>query len=63
MGGVGDSGLGRRHGEEGILKYTETQAVATQRLLGFSAPGGFSDQRWGGLLAGAIGLMKKVGLK
>jgi len=63
MGGVGDSGLGRRHGEEGILKYTETQAVATQRFLGFSAPGGFSDQRWGGLLAGAIGLMKKVGLK
>lgn len=33
MGGMGDSGLGRRHGAEGIRKYTESQTVATQRLL------------------------------
>ncbi|RFU83991.1 succinate-semialdehyde dehydrogenase (NADP(+)) [Streptomyces triticagri] len=33
MGGMGDSGLGRRHGAEGIRKYTETQTVATQRLM------------------------------
>ena len=31
MGGVRDSGLGRRHGIEGILKYTESQTVAVQR--------------------------------
>jgi succinate-semialdehyde dehydrogenase/glutarate-semialdehyde dehydrogenase len=62
MGGMGDSGLGRRHGDEGLLKYTEVQAIATQRFLGFSAPGGISDERWGGLMAGAIGLMKKIGL-
>ena len=31
MGGMGDSGLGRRHGDEGLLKYTESQTVATQR--------------------------------
>lgn len=31
MGGFGESGLGRRHGTEGILKYTEAQTVATQR--------------------------------
>ena len=35
MGGMKDSGLGRRHGAEGILKYTEAQTVASQRLLGF----------------------------
>jgi len=29
MGGVGDSGIGRRHGAEGIQKYTESQTVAT----------------------------------
>ena len=63
MGGVGDSGVGRRHGDEGLLKYTESQAIVTQRILGFSAPAGFSDERWGGVLVGAIGLMKKVGLK
>lgn len=33
MGGMGDSGLGRRHGSEGIRKYTEPQTVAVQRLL------------------------------
>ena len=38
MGGMGDSGLGRRHGDEGLLKYTESQTVATQRILGFGAP-------------------------
>ncbi|GGN98078.1 succinic semialdehyde dehydrogenase [Haloarcula pellucida] len=32
MGGVGDSGIGRRHGPHGIQKYTESQTVTTQRL-------------------------------
>ncbi|MFC3477586.1 succinic semialdehyde dehydrogenase [Halobacterium litoreum] len=31
MGGVGDSGIGRRHGDDGLLKYTESQTVAVQR--------------------------------
>lgn len=34
MGGMGISGVGRRHGEEGILKYTEPQTIATQRFIG-----------------------------
>ncbi|WNV87044.1 succinic semialdehyde dehydrogenase [Umezawaea sp. Da 62-37] len=33
MGGMGDSGLGRRHGAEGIRKFTESQTIAAQRLL------------------------------
>jgi succinate-semialdehyde dehydrogenase/glutarate-semialdehyde dehydrogenase len=33
MGGFKDSGLGRRHGREGIIKYTETKNIAVQRLL------------------------------
>ena len=40
MGGVKDSGLGRRHGRDGILKYTEPQTVAVQRLAGFAPPRG-----------------------
>jgi succinate-semialdehyde dehydrogenase/glutarate-semialdehyde dehydrogenase len=32
MGGFKESGLGRRHGAEGLLKYTEAQTVATQRV-------------------------------
>ena len=31
MGGMRASGLGRRHGAEGILRYTEAQTVAAQR--------------------------------
>lgn len=38
MGGMGDSGLGRRHGAEGIRKYTESQTVATQRLMPLGPP-------------------------
>ncbi|HEY8458291.1 MAG TPA: succinic semialdehyde dehydrogenase [Actinopolymorphaceae bacterium] len=32
MGGMGDSGLGRRHGVDGLMKYTEAQTVAVQRV-------------------------------
>ena len=31
MGGRGDSGIGRRHGRQGIEKYTDAQSVSTQR--------------------------------
>ena len=40
MGGFKDSGLGRRHGAEGILKYTEPQTIAVQRGLPLAAPPG-----------------------
>ncbi len=63
MGGMGDSGLGRRHGDEGLLKYTESQTIATQRMLGFGPQFGWSDERWGETVAAALGLMKKLGLK
>jgi len=32
IGGMKESGISRRHGEEGILKFTEPQTVAVQRL-------------------------------
>jgi succinate-semialdehyde dehydrogenase/glutarate-semialdehyde dehydrogenase len=31
MGGMGDSGVGRRHGADGLLRYTEAQTVAAQK--------------------------------
>ncbi|WP_299569738.1 succinic semialdehyde dehydrogenase [uncultured Williamsia sp.] len=34
MGGMGISGVGRRHGTEGLLKYTEPQTIAAQRVIG-----------------------------
>ncbi len=61
MGGFGASGLGRRHGVEGILQYTESQTIATQNALGFGPPFGLSDEKWGNLLTTSLGLMKKIG--
>jgi len=37
-GGQKESGLRPRHGAEGILKFTETQTVAVQRLLPVGTP-------------------------
>ena len=38
MGGVKDSGIGRRHGPEGFYKYTEPKTVATQRVDALGDP-------------------------
>ena len=40
MGGWKDSGVGSRHGEHGILKYTSAQTISRQRLLPIAPPGG-----------------------
>ncbi|MGV9435562.1 succinic semialdehyde dehydrogenase, partial [Nocardia sp. NPDC003648] len=61
MGGMGDSGLGRRHGADGMLKYTEAQTVAHQRLLGFDAPAGLSQSAWATTLTTVLKGLKRVG--
>ncbi|MDQ4503715.1 succinic semialdehyde dehydrogenase [Sinomonas sp. ASV322] len=58
MGGMGDSGLGRRHGADGLLKYTEAQTVAQQRLQGFAPPPGIVWDRWARILTSALRAMK-----
>lgn len=60
MGGMKDSGLGRRHGREGLLKYTESQTVSIQRGLGFAPSFGMSDEAHSKLLTRAVKLMKKL---
>jgi succinate-semialdehyde dehydrogenase/glutarate-semialdehyde dehydrogenase len=61
MGGMKDSGLGRRHGAEGLLKFTEPQAVAVQHLIGFGPALGLTDRQWAGLLTTGIRAMKQLG--
>ncbi|MFD8206020.1 succinic semialdehyde dehydrogenase [Streptomyces sp. NPDC059695] len=63
MGGMGDSGLGRRHGADGILKYTEAQTVAHQRVQGFYPPTSISPETWARLLTGALKVMKAAGVR
>ncbi|WP_103886858.1 succinic semialdehyde dehydrogenase [Actinacidiphila yanglinensis] len=63
MGGMKDSGLGRRHGSEGILKYTEAQTVATQRLLPMGPAFGLSDESYATLLNRSLRLMKGLRIR
>ncbi|MFD0363635.1 succinic semialdehyde dehydrogenase [Nocardia sp. GCM10030253] len=46
MGGMGISGLGRRHGPDGLLKYTEPQTIATALLVNLDPPPRLSPERW-----------------
>ena len=34
----GPGGVGRRHGPEGLLKYAESQTIATARVFNLDAP-------------------------
>ncbi len=61
MGGVKDSGLGRRHGREGILKYTEPQTVAVHRLAGLAPPPGVGWDRWAQGFTVSLRALKALG--
>lgn len=60
MGGMKESGLGRRHGAEGIQKYTEAQTVAVQRLVPIAPFGGLSMGRWAGLMTRSLRLLRHI---
>ncbi len=60
MGGMGDSGLGRRHGAEGIRKYTESQTIAEQRLMPLGPPATSSPEKFVHSTNKQLGLMRKL---
>jgi succinate-semialdehyde dehydrogenase/glutarate-semialdehyde dehydrogenase len=62
MGGMKDSGLGRRHGAEGIQKYTESQTVAVQRVLPIGALPGLGEERYSRLMTGIMRALKRASL-
>ncbi|MFG2212136.1 succinic semialdehyde dehydrogenase [Streptomyces sp. NPDC048638] len=61
MGGMKDSGIGRRHGREGILNYTESQTIATQRFLPLDAPANMSSCSYARLASRLLRLTKRFG--
>ncbi|WP_329580862.1 succinic semialdehyde dehydrogenase [Kitasatospora sp. NBC_01250] len=63
MGGMGESGLGRRHGAEGILRYTEGQTIATQRLLPIAPSLGLTDEKFAAVFTTSLRALKALGLK
>ena len=60
IGGMKDSGFGRRHGEEGILKYTEAQTIAVQRALPLAPPPFLSVERYERMMSRMVRLMRRV---
>ncbi|MEV7195829.1 succinic semialdehyde dehydrogenase [Streptomyces sp. NPDC093510] len=63
MGGMKDSGLGRRHGSEGILKYTEAQTVATQRIMPLAPSFGMDDEKYAAFMTASLKVMKAFRLR
>ncbi|MFE3524374.1 succinic semialdehyde dehydrogenase [Streptomyces sp. NPDC059161] len=63
MGGMKDSGLGRRHGSEGILKYTEAQTVAQQRLIPLAPSFGMDDEKYAAFMTRSLKAMKALRLR
>ncbi|NKZ05855.1 succinic semialdehyde dehydrogenase [Actinomadura latina] len=63
MGGMKQSGMGRRHGTEGLLKFTEVQTVASQHLMDLEPPGAIAYDKFADYMASGIKLMKKLRIK
>jgi acyl-CoA reductase-like NAD-dependent aldehyde dehydrogenase len=61
MGGMRQSGMGRRQGSEGILRYTESQSVAVQKLIRFAPMLGMKDETYAKVMTANLRLMKKLG--
>jgi hypothetical protein len=61
MGGMRQSGIGRRQGSEGVLRFTEPQSVATQRVMRISPSMGMSDAMYAKVMTANLRLLKKLG--
>lgn len=61
MGGMRGSGLGRRQGVEGIRRFTETQSVATQRVLPLRPVLGMSGRGYASTMTRALRVLQRLG--
>ncbi|QZY29849.1 succinic semialdehyde dehydrogenase [Nocardioides coralli] len=61
MGGMRQSGMGRRQGSEGILRYTETQSVGTQRGLRIGPSFGLDQEQYAAVMTASLRVLKKLG--
>jgi succinate-semialdehyde dehydrogenase/glutarate-semialdehyde dehydrogenase len=61
MGGMRESGMGRRQGAEGIHRYTESQTVATQRVLKVAPNFGMKAETHAKLMTLSLRALKKLG--
>lgn len=60
MGGMGESGLGRRQGAEGLYRFTQTQSVATQRFMGLGTPAGMAKEAFAEAMTTGLRVLKAL---
>lgn len=58
MGGFKESGVGRRHGRDGIVKYTNVQTLARQKLINIATPRGMSQEKFSKVMTKGLSAMK-----
>lgn len=63
MGGMGESGLGRRHGIEGLLRFTQPQTIARQRWISIAPKFGRTHEQWTSLLGKSLLVLKKLRIR
>jgi succinate-semialdehyde dehydrogenase/glutarate-semialdehyde dehydrogenase len=59
MGGMKQSGVGRRHGFLGLLKYTESQTIARQRWMKLGPQWNMNDEGWAKFAKVAVKILNK----
>jgi succinate-semialdehyde dehydrogenase / glutarate-semialdehyde dehydrogenase len=60
IGGLKDSGFGRRHGREGLLKYTEVQTVAAQWGLPIAPPAFLGQELFAQVITGFLRVTSRI---
>ena len=60
MGGWKDSGVGSRHGEHGILKYTSAQTISLQRLIPIAPPGAVPQAVYARAMTAAMRALQRL---
>ncbi len=60
MGGWKESGVGRRHGGEGIRRFTEAQTIAVQRGLPLAAPAWLGQERYSRAMAAVLRWLRRI---
>ena len=61
MGGMKDSGLGRRQGRDGIRRFVDVQSVATQTGVPIAPSHGLDGKSFTSVMTGMLRVMKKAG--
>ena len=62
LGGVKESGMGRRHGRDGMTKYTEVKNIAQQRIVSMRGPHAMPKRLYGPLMTSVLALGKRLRL-